>query len=220
MYKKFVFAVVLLTTMALVSCKNENLIDSDEDSTSMMMNMEDGEARLDKHLEMVDLETPFGINHKNQEDCNMEEKANKRQERAEKMKGMIKEKLGLSDEQVEQMKSAKDAMKECSESAKTELKILLDSEFEEANAKRDVIISSLKNNEITNEEAKELLKTLKGEVKESIKSNSEIISLKEELKACHDEMKTKMESILTADQLEKMKEMKGKHRKGHRKGKK
>ena len=61
MYKKFVFAFVLFTTLALVSCKKENPMENDENQSSMMMNMEDGEARLDKHIEMVDLDTPFGF---------------------------------------------------------------------------------------------------------------------------------------------------------------
>ena len=218
MYKKFVFAVVIFTTLALVSCKKENPMDSEDNQSSMMMNMEDGEARLDRHLDNVDLDTPFGFDHNDGK--KMEMMKEKHQKRAEKTKEKMKEKLGLTNEQIEQMKTAKDEMKDCSESAKAGIKSLLDAEFESANAKRDVIITSMKNSEITNDEAKGLLNALKIEVKESIKSNSEITEYKEELKACHTEMKTKMESILTVEQLEKMKEMKGKHRKGHRKGKK
>lgn len=217
MYKKFVFAFVLFTTLALVSCKKENPMENDENQSSMMMNMEDGEARLDKHIEMVDLDTPFGFGNL---DSKKDKMKGKFHEKAEKMKGMMKKKLDLTDEQVELMKSAKDEMKACSETARTGIKSILASEFESANAKRDVIITSMNNNEITKDEAKDLLQSLKAEVKESIKSNTEIIAFKEELKVCYTDMKTKIESILTAEQLEKMKEMKSKHEKRHRKGKK
>ncbi len=216
MYKKFVFAVVIFTTLVLVSCKNENPLDTEENQSSIM-NIENLDSRLDRNLEMVDLETPFGIDHKNGK---IEKMKDNHQKRAEKMKKIMKEKLGLSDQQIEQMKTAKDEMKDCTESAKTGIKSIIDAEFEIANAKRDVIITSMKNKEITKDEAKELIKTLKSEVKESINSNTEIIAFKEELKVCHTEMKTKMESILTAEQLEKMKEIKNKHEKGHHKRKK
>jgi len=113
-----------------------------------------------------------------------------------------------------EMENLREEFKNCSLESKNKIKTILESIFTEANVKRESIKSDLENNTISKDEAKKLMKELKNNVKEEIKANSEIASLKEEIKICAENQKEKISEILTAEQLEQLKEMRKSH--GHK----
>lgn len=207
---------VVLLSIGFTSCKDNSMMNDDE---NILMQSTDSpelvhEQRIMmRNIEQADLDRPF-IDDFDGFMAKHEGKRKDMKAKHETMKSKMPEKLNLTDEQKTEMENLREEFKNCSLESKNKIKTILESIFTEANVKRESIKSDLENNTISKDEAKKLMKELKNNVKEEIKANSEIASLKEEIKICAENQKEKISEILTAEQLEQLKEMRKSH--GHK----
>jgi hypothetical protein len=207
---------VVLLSIGFTSCKDNSMMNDDE---NILMQSTDSpelvheQRMMMRNIEQADLDRPF-IDDFDGFMAKHEGKRKDMKAKHETMKSKMAEKLNLTDEQKTEMENLREEFKNCSLESKNKIKTILESIFTEANVKRESIKSDLENNTISKDEAKKLMKELKNNVKEEIKANSEIASLKEEIKICAENQKEKISEILTAEQLEQLKEMRKSH--GHK----
>lgn len=210
---------VVLLSLGFTSCKDNSMMNEDE---SILMNSSDSPELAHEHkmmminIEQADLDRPFIDDF----DAFMAKHEGKRKEmkgKHDKMKSKMADKLNLTDEQKAEMENLREEFKNCSLESKNKIKTILESIFADANVKREEIKSKVDADEISKSDAKQLMKELKSKIKEEIKSNSEIASLKEEIKICAENQKEKLSEILSADQLEQLKNMRKAH--GHKRKK-
>lgn len=118
--------------------------------------------------------------------------------------------LSLTEDQLGMVREQMNLLRECVKLAREEVYSSIQGIVESARLERQIIITAVKNGEITREDAIAQLRALNMRVKTQIEESGVRLMLCERVRDCHNKLFAAMDRILIGEQLEKWNEWKSK----------